>query len=73
MEFGAALLSYHCFKTPCIYIVGPHLDTNFAFYHPDVIRKATIEEVLAELQIDVNPFVPVSAKATPGCAEFSKD
>jgi hypothetical protein len=48
-ELGAAIASFLAFKKPHIYVVGPHFDTNFCFYHPTVIQKDTIEDVLHTL------------------------
>ena len=49
-ELGAAIASFLTFKRPYIYVVGPHFDTNFCFYHPTVTRKNSIEEVLQECE-----------------------
>lgn len=51
-ELGAAVGSYLAFKKPVIYVVGPHFDANFCFWHPAVIQKETVDEVLAELRND---------------------
>lgn len=49
VELGAALLSHSVFKSPRIYVVGPHIDTNYCFYHPAVQMRKDLEEVFAEL------------------------
>lgn len=48
-ELGAAIASFIKFKKPYIYVVGPHFDTNFCFYHPAVVQKDSIEEVLHDV------------------------
>jgi hypothetical protein len=50
-EFGAALLSSAIRKTPKIYVVGSHQNTNIFYIHPLVTMKKTIEEVVDELNI----------------------
>lgn len=49
-ELGAAIASYIIFKKPQIYVVGPHFDVNFCFYHPAVKQKDSIEEILQEIK-----------------------
>lgn len=49
-EFGGALLCNALQAKPLLYTVGEHLDKNFFLYHPTVIAKNTIDEVLCELQ-----------------------
>lgn len=51
-ELGAAIASYISLKKPQIFVVGPHFDTNFAFYHPAVQQKTTIKDVLLCLNND---------------------
>jgi len=48
-ELGAAIGSFIAFKRPHIFVVGPHFGANFAFWHPAVIQKESLEEVLAHL------------------------
>ena len=48
-ELGAAIMSQLLNKKPKIYVVGEYLDQNFCFYHPSVIRRKTIQDVLKEL------------------------
>lgn len=48
-ELGAAIASYLTFKKPRIYVVGPHFDMNFCFFHPAVVRKESVEEVLNDV------------------------
>lgn len=45
-ELGAAVASFLAFKKPHIYVVGPHFDTNFCFYHPAVIQKDSFQDAL---------------------------
>lgn len=45
-ELGAAIASFLKFKTPHIFVVGPHFDTNFAYWHPAVVQKDSVEAVL---------------------------
>ena len=45
-ELGAAVASFLTFKRPYVFVIGPHFDTNFCFYHPVVIQKGSIDEVL---------------------------
>lgn len=45
-ELGAAIASYIHFGKPKVFVVGPHFDVNFAFYHPCVQRVASVEEVI---------------------------
>ena len=49
-ELGAAIASSLLRNTPDIYVVGPHFNTNFCFYHPLVHRKNSLEEVLMAIQ-----------------------
>lgn len=48
-ELGAAIGSFLTFGKPEIYVVGPHFNTNFCFYHPAVTRLDSVEDVLAAL------------------------
>jgi hypothetical protein len=48
-ELGAAILSQVKTGKPKIYVVGMRMDNNFFYFHPAVIRKNTIEEVLQAL------------------------
>lgn len=48
-ELGAAIAFFLTFKKPHIYIVGPHFDVNFCFYHPAVIRTDSIDDVLCHM------------------------
>ena len=48
-ELGAAIGSFLTFKKPYIYVVGPHFNTNFCFYHPAVYRVDSVEEALHAL------------------------
>jgi hypothetical protein len=48
-ELGAAIALFLNFKKPYIYVIGPHFDSNFCFYHPAVVRKDSVEDVLAEM------------------------
>lgn len=50
-ELGAALASCITFKKPSIFVVGPHFDTNFAFYHPTVTLVESVEQVLQAINI----------------------
>jgi hypothetical protein len=45
-ELGAAVASYIAFKKPYIYVVGPHFDNNFCYYHPAVHQMDSVEDVL---------------------------
>lgn len=57
-ELGAAIATFLEFKKPYIYVVGPHFDTNFCFYHPAVIRKDSVEDVL----FDMNNLVCIESQ-----------
>ena len=48
-ELGAAIAAYIHFKKSYVYVVGPHFNTNFCFYHPVVRQKDSIEDVLKDL------------------------
>ncbi len=48
-ELGCAIDHYLEFKKPIIYVIGKHLNTNHFFFHPAVKRRATIEEVIKDL------------------------
>lgn len=48
-ELGAAIASFITFKKPSLFVVGPHFDTNFAFYHPAVTMVESVEQVLAAI------------------------
>lgn len=48
-ELGVAIMSFLTFAKPKIYLVGNQLDQNFCFFHPVVIRKKTIGDVLQEI------------------------
>lgn len=45
-ELGAGIGSYLTFGKPLLYVVGPHFNTNFCFYHPAVHRVNSVEEAL---------------------------
>ncbi len=61
-ELGAAIGSFLTFKKPDIYVVGPHFNTNFCFYHPAVTKMNSIEEVLTALD---NHYPRATGDATP--------
>lgn len=46
-ELGAAIGVHLIFKKPDIYVVGPHFNNYFFSYHPAVMQKNSIQEVLA--------------------------
>lgn len=48
-ELGAAIASFIHFQKPYIYVVGPHFNINFCFYHPAVTRTDSIQEVLQSM------------------------
>ena len=45
-ELRAAVALFLSSKRPYIFVIGPHFDTNFCFYHPAVTQKNSIEEAL---------------------------
>jgi len=49
VELGVAILSYKLFGKPKIYVVGEDNSYALFYFHPSVIRKNSIEEVLEEL------------------------
>ncbi len=49
-ELGAAIGSFITFKKPYIFVIGPHFNTNFCFYHPAVMQRNSVEEVLQEMK-----------------------
>lgn len=49
-ELGAAIAAYHILKKPRIFVVGPHFDSNFCFWHPVVSRRDSIDEVLKDIE-----------------------
>ena len=54
-ELGAAIASQLIFKKPHIYVVGPHFNMNFCFFHPVVSRTESVEEILNSMpQISKN-------------------
>lgn len=50
-ELGAAIGSFLTSKKPLIYVVGPHFNTNFCFYHPVVMRMESVEMVLKAMDL----------------------
>lgn len=48
-ELGAAIASYLSSKKPKIYIVGGYQKLNMFYYHPAVLHRETIYEVLEDL------------------------
>ena len=48
-ELGAAIGAFVTSGKPNVYVVGPHFNTNFCFWHPVVRRIETFEEVIREL------------------------
>lgn len=52
-ELGAAIGSFITFKKPYIYVIGPHFNVNFCFFHPAVMRRFSIEEVLKDLNNNI--------------------
>jgi hypothetical protein len=48
-ELGAALANHRLESKPIIYVVGEFAKTSAFHYHPYVIRKSTVQEVLDEL------------------------
>lgn len=48
-ELGAAIGSFITFKRPQIFVIGPHFGTNFAFWHPAVTQKDSLEGVLTHI------------------------
>jgi hypothetical protein len=48
-ELGAAILANSFRKKKKIYIVGEYLDKNMFYFHPSVIHKKTVEEVVQEI------------------------
>lgn len=53
-ELGAAIASFTTFKKPYIYVIGPHFNVNFCFYHPAVIKKDSFEEVLQDMASQIH-------------------
>ena len=49
-ELGAAIGSCITSKKPYIYVVGPHFNTNFCFYHPTVNMMESVEAVLRDMK-----------------------
>ena len=49
-ELGAAIGHHIQFKNPLIYVIGKYVNSNPFFFHPSVRRRATIEDVIAELK-----------------------
>jgi len=49
-ELGAAILSQAKLGKPKIYVIGEYMGNNFFYFHPTVIRKNNIEEVLDDLK-----------------------
>ncbi len=49
-ELGAAILSQIKLGKPKIYVVGQYMGNNFFYFHPTVVRRNTIDEVLKELK-----------------------
>jgi len=49
-ELGAAIASFLSIQRPYVYVVGPHFDSNFCFYHPVVVRKDSVEAVLQDMR-----------------------
>lgn len=49
-ELGAAIGSFIKFKKPYIYVVGPHFNINFCFYHPAVTKIDSVEEALVNIK-----------------------
>lgn len=48
-ELGAAILSKIKSGKPKIFVIGEHMGNNFFYFHPTVIRRKSIEEVLSDL------------------------
>lgn len=48
-ELGAAIISNSFHKKKRIYIVGEHLDKNMFYFHPSIVQKRTMEEVIKEI------------------------
>lgn len=51
VELGAALLSNSRTGKPAIYAVGEHIDSSVFFFHPQVIRCQSIDEVMTKLGV----------------------
>lgn len=49
VEMGTAITMNLISKKTKVYVVGKYNDRSIFFFHPSVIRKDTIEEVLEEL------------------------
>ena len=49
-ELGAAIASFLIYKKPEIYVIGPHFNVNFCFYHPSVTMLESVDEVLLKLR-----------------------
>ncbi len=50
VEFGAALAKSLSGNGPKIYLLGPHKDYVLFNFHPSVIWKENLEEILEEIQ-----------------------
>ncbi len=48
-ELGAAIMSHITRGKPKIYIVGEYISKNFCFFHPSVIHRTSINDVLKEI------------------------
>ena len=50
VELGTAILSNLLYGRPKIFVVGEHNSNCLFFFHPSVMRKNSIEDVLKELE-----------------------
>jgi hypothetical protein len=50
-ELGAAILSQIKYHKPKIYVIGKYIGNNFFYFHPAVIKKNNITEVLKDLEV----------------------
>jgi hypothetical protein len=48
-ELGGAIMSHLRTGKPRVYVIGEHQGNNVFYFHPSVSKKASIDEVLAEI------------------------
>jgi hypothetical protein len=49
-ELGLALAANLIRNTPAIYVLGEHLDGNMFYFHPNVKRVNTLDELLSHIK-----------------------
>ncbi len=49
IEFGVAIALNNLYGKPKMFIIGEHNINSLFYFYPNVVRKDTLEEVLAEL------------------------